>query len=166
MLNSKKITSEYIAQAAITAALYVVFTLISGAFGLSSSAVQFRLSEAFCILPCFFPAAVPGLFIGCLISNVITGSAIWDIIFGSIATLIGALGTRWLRKRRFLAVIPPIMANVIIVPVVLYFTANIASGIWLAFLTVGIGEVVCVGILGELLYQLLDRHKNRLFKKT
>lgn len=81
------------------AALYVVLTYITNLLGLASGTIQVRFSEALCILPVFTPAAIPGLFIGCLISNLITGGIIWDIIFGSIATLLGALGTYFLRKR-------------------------------------------------------------------
>ena len=94
----KKSTASYSAQGGIIAALYILLTLVSGLFGLSSGLLQVRLSEALCLLPCFLPAAVPGLFVGCMISNILTGGAIADVLFGSIATLLGALGSRALRK--------------------------------------------------------------------
>ena len=84
---------NFLTQAAMIAALYVVLTLAINAFGLASGAIQIRVSEALTILPYFTPAAIPGLFIGCLLSNTITGCALFDIIFGSIATLLGAVGT-------------------------------------------------------------------------
>ena len=87
-MKNKKVL--YITQAAIVAALYVVFTFFAYLLGIDKMAVQVRFSEALCVLPFFIPSAVPGLFIGCLISNLIFGAQIWDIIFGSIATLIGA----------------------------------------------------------------------------
>ena len=90
-----------IAFAAITAASYVVLTYIANAFGLASGAIQIRLSEALTILPVFSPYAIPGLFVGCILANTLTGCALWDVIFGSIATLIGAIGTYLLRKYKF-----------------------------------------------------------------
>ena len=95
-MRNKKVL--FAVQAAMIAALYVVLTYITNLLGLASGTIQVRFSEALCILPVFTPAAIPGLFIGCLISNLITGGIIWDIIFGSIATLLGALGTYFLQK--------------------------------------------------------------------
>ena len=113
-MRTKKLTL-----ASTIAALYGVLTLLSRLFGLDSGVIQVRFSEALCILPIFTPAAIPGLFVGCLLSNILAGGVIWDVIFGSIATLLGAIGTRFLRKKPYLAVIPPILANAIIVPFVL-----------------------------------------------
>ncbi len=76
----------YLVQGALIAALYVVLTLVAAGFDLASGAIQVRISEALCILPFFTPAAVPGLFVGCLAANLVTGSALPDIIFGSLAT--------------------------------------------------------------------------------
>ena len=84
----------FITQGAVVAALCVVLTLISQALGLLSFDVQFRFSEALCIMPLFTFAAVPGLAIGCVIANLLTGGAPWDVVFGSLATLIGALVCR------------------------------------------------------------------------
>ena len=92
---------QFLTQAAMIAAIYVVLTFVANAFGLANYAVQVRFSEALTILPIFTPAGIPGLFIGCLISNILTGCAIPDIIFGSLATLIGAFGTRALKSNRF-----------------------------------------------------------------
>ena len=112
-MKNKK--AYFITQAAVIAALYVVLTLFINAFDLASGAIQVRISEALTILPYFTPAAVPGLFIGCLLSNFMTGAAIWDIIFGSLATLIGAIGTYLLRKWKWCAPLPPILSNTIII---------------------------------------------------
>ena len=112
---------NFLTQAAMIAALYVVLTLAINAFGLASGAIQVRVSEALTILPYFTPAAIPGLFIGCLLSNTITGCALFDIIFGSIATLLGAVGTYLLRRHKWLAPVSPIIANTIIVPFVLSY---------------------------------------------
>ena len=150
-------------RSAAIAALYVLLTLLAAALGLDSGAVQLRLSEALTILPVFTPAAVPGLFIGCLLSNLLAGGVVWDVIFGSLATLLGAVGTRLLRKNRWLACLPPILANVIIVPLVLTYAYGIPGGIPWLMLTVGVGEVLTCGVLGQLLWSALDKHKGNLF---
>lgn len=149
-------------QAAMIAALYVVLTYIANAMGLASSAIQIRFSEALTILPYFTPAAIPGLFVGCFLSNILTGCAIPDIIFGSIATLIGALLTRRLRKCKWLAPVPPILANTLIVPFVLLYAYGIQP-LWLSFITVGIGEVISCGVLGMLLLIVLEKYRGSLF---
>ena len=156
-MKTKNITC--ITHAAIIAALYVVLTMASNAVGLASGVIQVRVSEALCILPCFFPAAIPGLFIGCLLSNTLAGSVVWDIVFGSIATLIGAVGTRVLKKHRYLASLPPILSNMIIVPFVLRYAYHIDGAIWYFMLTVGAGEFISCGILGQILYTALVKRK-------
>lgn len=163
MKTTKK--TRYMTRAAVIAALYVVLTWFSALFGLSGqNLIQVRLSEALCILPYFTAAAVPGLAIGCLISNILTGAHVLDIVFGTLATLLGAIGTRLLRKWRFLAPVPPILANTVIVPFVLryaYLMTDTAMPI--LFLTVGIGEIISVGVLGMLLLFALEKRRSYLF---
>lgn len=151
-------------QAAMIAALYAVLTFLANAFGLANYAVQVRFSEALTILPCFTVAGIPGLFIGCLISNILTGCAMPDIIFGSLATLIGALGTRKLRSHKWLAPLPPIVANAIVVPFVLKYAYGIEP-LWFSFLTVTAGEILSCGVLGLLLLSALDKYRGRLFRQ-
>ncbi len=162
MKNQKSNHTLLLVQAAMIAALYVVLTYIANAMGLASSAIQIRFSEALTILPYFTPAAIPGLFVGCFLSNILTGCAIPDIIFGSIATLIGALLTRRLRKCKWLAPVPPILANTLIVPFVLLYAYGIQP-LWLSFITVGIGEVISCGVLGMLLLIVLEKYRGSLF---
>ncbi len=150
-------TSKHITQAGMTAALYVILTLLCSAFGLSSGVIQIRFSEALCILPCFMKASVPGLFLGCLISNILTGCTIYDIIFGSLATLIGAIGTYCLRKNRYLACLPPILSNVIIIPFVLIYTYNVSSGYWFILITIAAGEIISCGLLGQIIYSIFQK---------
>ncbi len=152
----------YLTQAAIIAALYVVLTFFANSLGLANYAVQVRFSESLCILPYFTPAAIPGLFIGCLLSNILTGCALLDIIFGSIATLIGAIATHLLRKNKWLAPVGPVLSNALIVPVVLFYAYGIQP-IWFSFITVTIGEVISCGILGMLLLTALTKYKQILF---
>lgn len=148
---------------AMTAALYVVLTLIANAFGLANFAIQVRFSEALTILPYFTPAAIPGLFVGCILSNLITGCMPLDVLFGSLATLLGALGTYWLRKCKWAAPIPPIIANTIIVPFVLAYVYHFEGSIPYFMVTVGIGEVISCGVLGLILLNVLDRYKDKIF---
>lgn len=153
---------QFLTQAAMIAAIYVVLTFVANAFGLANYAVQVRFSEALTILPVFTPAGIPGLFIGCLISNILTGCAIPDIIFGSLATLIGALGTRALRSNRFLAILPPIAANAVIVPLILKYAYGLEP-LWLSFLTVTAGEIISCGVLGLLLALALNKYRKQIF---
>ena len=153
-----------VTQAALIAAFYVVLTFAANTFGMSSGAIQLRLSEALTILPFFTPAAIPGLFVGCILANLLTGCAIWDIIFGSIATLLGAVFTHLFRKYKFLAPIPPIIANTLIVPFVITFVYGSEYSIPFLMLTVGIGEILSCGILGMALLFALNKHKERIFK--
>ena len=94
----KKISARQLTTAAAIAALYTVLSLASSFIPPVGGVFQFRVSEALTILPYFTPAAIPGLFIGCLLSNLITGALPYDLVFGSLATLIGAIGTFALRK--------------------------------------------------------------------
>lgn len=149
-------------QAAMIAALYVVLTFVANAFGLANYAVQVRFSEALTILPYFTPAAIPGLFIGCLLSNILTGCAIPDIIFGSLATLVAAVLTYKLRGHKWLAPVPPIVVNMVVIPYVLLYAYGIRP-LWFSFVTVTAGEIISCGILGMLLLFALDKYKARIF---
>ena len=143
------------------AALYVVLTLAANALGLANYAIQVRFSEALCILPFFIPSAIPGLFVGCLLSNIITGCLLPDIIFGSLATLVGAVGTYLLRRWKWAAPLPPILANTLIIPPILYFVYDFRP-LWFCVLTVGAGEIISCGILGMfLLFTLKKYNLNR-----
>ena len=156
--------TKFLTQSALIAALYVVLTMISSAFGMSSGVIQIRLGEALTVLPYFTPAAIPGLFIGCIISNIFSQAIIWDVVFGSLATLVGALGTYFLRKRNyFLAVIPPIAANTITVPFILAYAYNIGEAIPFMILTVGVGEMLSCGVLGILLIKALIKRSKNIF---
>ena len=155
--------TQFLAEAAAIGAIYVVLTLLFAP--LSFGEVQIRFSEALTILPFFTPAAIPGLFIGCIIANLFGGAIPVDIIFGSIATLIGAVFTYKLRhSNRFLAPIPPIAANTVIVPFVLRFGYGVNLPIPLMMLTVGIGEVVSCTVVGLILQTALLKYKNVIFR--
>ncbi len=161
-MNKTHSSILFLTQAALIAALYVVLTYLANLLGISSGAIQIRFSEALTILPYFTPTAIPGLFVGCLLANLLTGAAVPDILFGSIATLIGALFTAKLRNYKWLAPIPPIVANALIVPPVLLFAYGIKP-LWLSYITVTIGEIISCGVLGMLLLFALDKSMKRFF---
>jgi len=156
--NVRRVTSSTrsLTRGALIAALYVGLTYVSTVFGLSSGAIQFRISEALCILPIFMPEAIPGLFIGCILSNIVSGCVLWDIVFGSIATLIGAVGAYMLRnlpvRLKWVATLPNLISNMVIVPFVLMYAYGVEGGFFALSLSVGIGEAVCGVIGGSVLY--------------
>ena len=152
-----------LAQGAVIAALYVALTIVFAP--ISFREVQVRIAEALTILPLFSGAAVPGLFIGCLLANFIGGAAVPDIIFGSLATLIGAIGTRMLRnKKPVLGTIPPILSNTVIIPFVLRYAYSVELPIPILMLSLFIGEVLSCGVLGMILYYALNRRRKAIFK--
>ncbi|MDD6265989.1 MAG: QueT transporter family protein [Clostridia bacterium] len=153
-----------IAVGGIIAALYVLLTLLSMSVGLASGMIQVRLSEMLCILPMFTVSSVPGLFCGCIVSNLIGGMGVFDVLLGSLATLLGAVGTRLLRKRPILAIACPILSNTVIVPVVLCIY-GVDQAFPLMMLTVCIGEVISCGICGGIMYSVLKKRWNKIFAK-
>lgn len=160
MKNTRVVT-----HGAIIAALYVALTYLANLFGLSSGALQVRISEALTVLPFFTPAAIPGLTIGCLVSNTVTGCLPWDVVFGTLATLLGAVGTYLLRRKNpYLAPVPPILANTLIVPIVLAKVYGEGTPIPLLAASVFAGELISCGVLGMLLLFALKRNGQGLFK--
>ncbi len=161
MKNSK---IRVVSQAGIIAALYVVLTYLSALFGMSSGVIQCRLSEALTVLPYVTFSAVPGLFVGCLVSNVLFGSAVLDVLFGSVATLIGAIVTYLLRKKSvYLAPVGPIISNTVIVPFVLRYAYGMENSLWFMALTVFIGEVISSAVFGLIFYFSAKKRLSRLF---
>jgi uncharacterized membrane protein len=152
----------WITQAAIVGALYVVLTELFAP--ISFGEVQIRIAEALTILPFFTPAAIPGLFIGCLLANFLGGAVIWDVVFGSLATLIGAVGAYYLRKNRWLVPVPTVLANSIVVPFVLRYAYGVNLPIPLMAVSVGAGEIVGAYILGEILLTALQPVRGSIFR--
>lgn len=168
-MKTKKL--YFITQAAMIAAIYIVMTMFINTFNLASGTIQIRVSEALTVLPFFTPAAVPGLFIGCLLSNLLTGAMLPDVIFGSLATLLGALGSYALREHSFLVTLPPVIANMVIIPFVLryaYGMTFVVHGVDISIpfqaLTVGAGEVITCCILGSVLIKALTPYRHLIFQ--
>ena len=162
-MRDKKVT--FIVQAAVIAALYVVLTFVANALGLASHTIQVRFSEALCILPVFTPAAIPGLWIGCLLANLLTGAVIYDV---------AAVCTYLLRNHKIACTFPPVIFNMIIVPFVLVYAYGIPAvyfhgvNVTIPFnaITVGIGEVISVCVLGSILMRVLAKYRNVMFRAT
>ena len=147
---------SFLVQGAAIAAVYVVLTVLFAPF--SYGEIQVRISEALTILPLFTPAAIPGLFVGCVLGNLLGGAIPLDVIFGSLATLIGAVGGYLLRKNRWLVPLPTVLSNTIIVPFVLRYGYGVELPIVLMMVYVAVGEIISCYGLGELLATVLQKH--------
>lgn len=154
-----KWSSRQLATAAIIAALYTVMSLMSSVFGLTYGAIQCRFSEALTVLPFFLPEAIPGLFVGCLVTNLMSTVGPLDIILGSMATLLAALWTAKM-PNKWLAPLPPVICNAVIIgAMIAWYEAGFGPGFGAAFaynaVTVGIGEAIACYVLGMLLLAIL-----------
>ena len=163
--NRRALGAVYLTRAAIVAAIYITLTLVSSFFGLDKGLIQLRFSEALCILPMLFPAAVPGLYVGCLLANILTGCAIWDIIFGSAATLIGAVGAYLCRylpeKIKFIGTLPNAVSNTLIVPLILMYAYGLDGGYLALMWPIALSELLCACVFGTILYYPLKKIVNK-----
>ena len=150
-------------ESALIAAVYVALVLFFKP--ISFGAIQFRIAEALCILPFFSLSAVPGLALGCLLGNFFSGAAMPDVLFGTLATLLAAILSYKLRDiNKWLVCLPPILANAIIVPFVLQYAYGVPDSYFFLFATVGIGEILAVGVLGNILLLALEGRKEVIFR--
>lgn len=152
--------TRFIVEAAILAAIYAVITIILAP--ISYGQIQVRISEALTILPYFTPAAIPGLFVGCIVSNIFGGGGLIDIVFGSLATLIAAILSRIMRKR-WLVPLPPVVINGFVIGWVLYRVYGLPY--WPSVGTVTAGQLVACYGLGYPLLLLLEKHKEKIFSR-
>lgn len=155
--------TNYYVHAAVIAALYVVLTYLAWGFDLASGAIQCRVSEALTVLPFFTNAAVPGVTVGCFLANLLMGSPLPDVVFGTLATFLGAVGTWAVRKNRFACSVPPVVSNALIIPFVLRYAYGIPDAIPLLMITVGAGELIACVLFGQMLITALLPFKQRLF---
>lgn len=156
---SKKVL--FLNQAAIIAALYIALLLAFQPIGFS--VIQFRISEALTILPYFTPAAIPGLFVGCFLGNLVAGAPPLDFVFGSLTTLVAATLSYRLRRYKFLVPVPPIVLNALVVPFILLYAYGVEEGIPFMMVTIGAGQIIACGLLGLLLLFALNSHKRTIF---
>ena len=159
MSTLKPQNTRALARGAIIAALYTALTVLLAP--LSYGEVQIRFSEAFTLLPILMPEAVPALLVGCLLSNILGGCSIFDIVFGSLATLLAAVWTQH-TQHKWLAPLPPVLCNAVIVGAVISFeqtgfTGAFAGAFAYNAVTVGVGEAIACYVLGGLLLTLLPK---------
>ena len=157
-------TTKMLTQAAVIAAVYTLLSMLLAPISGFQGNFQLRISEALTLLPIITPAAVPGLFVGCLLSNILGGASMLDVVFGSLATLIAALLTRKLRKTPWLAALPPVVVNMVIVGLVLSLTYNLPFIMQAAW--VGLGQICACYALGFPLLYAIRRTKIRFFEEN
>lgn len=160
-MSQSRFTTRQIATAGIIAAVYAVMSLCSSVFGIAYGPIQCRFSEALTVLPFFLPEAIPGLFVGCLVTNLMSTVGPLDLIFGSLATLLAALWTRRM-PNKWLAPLPPVICNAAIIgAMIAWYEVGFTEAFFGMFafnaLTVGIGEAIACYVLGLLLLQVLSR---------
>lgn len=157
----KSTKTLFLTRGALIAALYVALTYVSSILGLASGVIQIRLSEALVMLVILMPEAVVGVTLGCFLANLMTGAVVWDIVFGTLATLVGAILGRLLRrlpdKLIWLAALPTVVSNAIIIPFVLIYAYGVPDAYYYIMLTVGAGELISAMLLGAVLYRALKK---------
>jgi uncharacterized membrane protein len=152
-----KYSLRYILQAAVIGGVYAALTMVLAP--ISYGPMQVRISEALTILPFFTPAAIPGLFVGCIAANSISLYGVPDLVFGSLATLMAAICSRFLRKRAWLVPLPPVLLNGVIIGGMLYFVYGVQPSLLVDMLWVAAGELVACYAVGLPLLKLLARNK-------
>lgn len=167
MIKLKKKTA-FLVQSALIAAIYTVLTLIPGISAISYGPIQCRIAEALCVLPMLTSAAIPGLFVGCILSNALgvamglNPTGFVDILFGASATLIAAIVSYFLRNVAIkgfpaLSFLSPVIFNAVIIGAELAVFIPEAGAYWLNFTTVGIGELIVICALGIPLFYICKR---------
>lgn len=160
-MSNSRFTTHQLATAGVIAALYAVLAYFASIFGIAYGPIQCRFSEALCVLPFLFPAATPGLFVGCLVANLLSPYGALDIIFGSLATLLAAAWTQH-THHKWLAPLPPVLCNAVIVGAVISFqetgfTGAFAGAFAYNAVTVGVGEAIACYVLGGVLLTVLPK---------
>ena len=169
-ISSTRSHIQFLTRSALLAAIYVLFTYLAFVLGLDKGVIQLRFSEMLCAFCAFTPAAIPGMTVGCLLSNLLFDCHPLDILFGSMASLLGAVGgylLRRLARRRGLAfavTLPTILANTAVVPPLLMFVYGAPESYFFLVGTVFAGEVLSAGVLGTLLIFVLRRYEKQLFR--
>ena len=160
-MSKSRFTTKQLTTAGIIAAIYTAMSLLSSVFGIAYGPIQCRFSEALTVLPFFLPEAIPGLFIGCIVTNLMSTVGPLDLILGSLATLLAALWTARVRKY-WMAPLPPVLCNAVIIgAMIAWYEVGFTEAFWGMFafnaLTVGIGETIACYGLGLLLIKALAR---------
>lgn len=158
----KQSRGKYIASAAVIAALYGALTLVLSP--ISYNVMQVRLSEGLTVLALYTPAAVPGLFVGCFFANILGPGGLTDAIFGSIATLLGCLGVRALRRKPWLALASDVVSNALIVGLELRYVFALEMHPLICMGWIALGELISVYLPAIPMKRLLDKNAKDIFK--
>ena len=158
--HSSLSSTNALARGALIAALYAAMTLLLAP--ISYGEIQVRLSESLTLLPILLPEAVPALAIGCLLANVLGGCTVFDIVFGTLATLLAAVCTRCLRRRLRLASVMPVLFNGVIVGAVVHFAYAPAIPLPLCMLSVALGEAISCMLLGPIVLRAVSRIPSKM----
>jgi uncharacterized membrane protein len=161
MKQLKTRQTKFWIQAALIAAIYATLTILLGSFGYGP--IQFRIAEALTILPALTPAAIPGLFVGCMVANILGPYGMLDMVLGGGATLIAALMSYTLRKRPILVPLPPVLVNAVVIGSMLYYAYGVPMSLLACMATVGLGQLVSCYALGYPLLKILSKYEN-IFK--
>lgn len=149
--------TKFLIQAAVIAAVYATLTIML--MPISYGVMQIRVSEALTVLPYFTPAAIPGLFIGCIVSNMVGPYGLMDMVLGSSASLIAAVCSYYLRSKPLLVPLPPVIANGIIIGSMLYFAYGVPLPLLACILWVAVGELIACYVIGYPLLRILKKYK-------
>ncbi|MDR1134808.1 MAG: QueT transporter family protein [Clostridiales Family XIII bacterium] len=157
-MHKKLSRTNFLVQAALIGAFYTAITYAMAP--LSYGPMQVRVSEALTVLPYFTPAAIPGVFIGCVISNIISPYGLIDLVCGSLATLLAAVGTYALRGKRELAPLPPVLINALVIGAMLYYAYGVNASLWVNVLWVGCGQLIACYMVGYPLLRILEKQRD------
>ena len=155
--------TKVLTQAALVAAVYTALCMLLHPISFGFGGVELRVSEALTLLPVMMPAAVPGLFIGCLMANLLGGATMLDVVFGSLTTLVAAVLTRKHRDRPVIAAAWPVILNALVIGMLLKFAYGLAMPLWLCMLSIGAGQAVACYAIGLPLMRMMRRVPERFF---
>lgn len=155
--------TRFLVQASLIAAIYTALCMILHPISFGFAGVELRVSEALTLLPVLTPAAVPGLFIGCLLSNLLGGATMLDVVFGSLTTLVAAMLSRKWRNQPVLAAVPPVVLNAVVIGALLRYAYGVAMPLWLCMLSIGLGQLAACFALGLPMLYMLRRIPAKTF---
>ena len=156
--------TRFLVQAGLVAAIYTALCMVLHPISFGFGGIELRVSEALTLLPAIMPAAVPGLFIGCLLSNILGGATMLDIVFGSLTTLAAALLTRKCRERQLLAAFWPVILNAVVIGLLLKYAYGLGMPLWLCMLSIGAGQAVACYAIGLPLMRMMKRIPEKYFQ--
>ncbi len=159
-MRSKYLNTRFLVQAAVIAAIYTVLTLVFAPVAYGESLIELRVSEMLTVLPFYTPAAIPGLFIGVILSNVFSPMGAVDVIFGSLATLLAAY-LSYKAPNKWLALLPPVVINGLVIGGMLHYVYKFP--LLLSILSITAGQILSCYILGGILMAVLEKTKQHLF---